>query len=222
MELYSIRNGVINCSVIITFKKIGTFETTVNTSPDTPLSPNTKKRKSRAVNKICSTIIELGIQDKPDQIEGLQAIMKQPDLADSFSNTKKLTKAGRKLKSFETRNLVWKYWHNESTPSTLMSRAAKMKISDKSKIQSNLEFVDTVNIVTNKRGIFLYENPWRFTTAPIKCLYTTFLETNIEENVSYGTFLALKPFYIRGPTTSDIEMCCCKLYLHTRWSINPF
>ena len=124
--------------------------------------------------------------------------MKKLDLVDSFFNTKKLTKAGRKLTSFET--------SNESTTSTLMSRPAKLKISDKIKIQCNLEFVGTVYIVKNKRDIVFYENPWRFTTAPIKCLYTKFLETNIEENVSYETFLALKPFYIIGPTTSDIEV----------------
>ena len=35
-----------------------------------------------------------------------------------------------------------------------------------------------------------------------------------------GTFVALKPFYIRQSSTKDIEMCCCKLRLHAHWSIN--
>lgn len=38
--------------------------------------------------------------------------------------------------------------------------------------------------------------------------------------VSWGTFIALKPFYIRHTTIKDMEMCCCKLHLHSRWSIN--
>ena len=37
--------------------------------------------------------------------------------------------------------------------------------------------------------------------------------------MSYGSFLALKPFYIRSATTKDLEMCCCKKHLHARWSI---
>ena len=37
--------------------------------------------------------------------------------------------------------------------------------------------------------------------------------------VSFGTFSALKPFYVRAPTSKDIEMCVCKLHLHGRSSV---
>ena len=145
--------------------------------------------------------------------------MKKLDLKDSIFKVRKPTKAGRKLTSFETRSLVWEYWHKESTPSTITSRPAKLKVSDKCKIQTNLEFVDTVTFVKNKRGILFYLNPWRFTNDTTKCLYTKFLETHREHSVSYGTFLSLKPFYVRGATANDVEMCCCKMHLHARWSI---
>ena len=35
-----------------------------------------------------------------------------------------------------------------------------------------------------------------------------------------GTFVALKPFYVRQSSAKDIEMCCCKLHFHARWSID--
>ena len=75
-----------------------------------------------------------------------------------------------------------------------------------------------MNIVSNKGGIFFYENPWRITETTVKALYTNFILTFPDYEVAYGTFLTLKPLYVRGITNSDLEMCCCKLYLHVRWS----
>ena len=49
--------------------------------------------------------------------------------------------------------------------------------------------------------------------------YRDFILTFPDHEVAYGTFLALKPFYVRGTTSSDLEMCCCKLHLHANWSI---
>lgn len=34
-----------------------------------------------------------------------------------------------------------------------------------------------------------------------------------------GTFLGLKPFYINQATKKDMVMCCWKLHLQTRWSL---
>ena len=50
-------------------------------------------------------------------------------------------------------------------------------------------------------------------------MYHKFLEINQESSVSHGTFLALKPFYLRSATTKDIKMCCCKKHLHIRWLV---
>lgn len=40
-----------------------------------------------------------------------------------------------------------------------------------------------------------------------------------ENFISLGTFWVLRPFYWRTETEKDIEMCCCKLHLHTRLDI---
>jgi hypothetical protein len=39
------------------------------------------------------------------------------------------------------------------------------------------------------------------------------------EYVSYSSFFAIKPFYIRTPTERDMEMCVCKSHLHARYAI---
>ena len=44
----------------------------------------------------------------------------------------------------------------------------------------------------------------------------------MQHHVSWGIFLSLRPFYIKPNTLKEIEMCCCKLHLHTRWSIKAF
>ena len=85
---------------------------------------------------------------------------------------KKPTKSGRKITSLETRQVVWKFWHEKSTHLTLMSRPARLKVSNKGRIRTSLDFVSMVNIVLNKRGIFFHENPWRITEATVKALYT--------------------------------------------------
>ena len=52
----------------------------------------------------------------------------------------------------------------------------------------------------------------------VRQLHKEFTETT-EIPASIGTFLALRPFYIRSPKMQDIEMCVCKTHLHARWAI---
>jgi len=99
----------------------------------------------------------------------------------------------------------------------LTSRPAKLKISNKPHIQVNLNFTEATIITTNKRGNRFYEAPWKILEKPIQELYKQYNEEN--EPISYGSFLALKLFYIRGATHNDIEMCCCKHHLHARWAV---
>ena len=164
------------------------------------------------------TFEQLGITEKPDQEDVIERLVQRLELTDMF-NKKKPTKSDRKITSLETRQVVSKSWYDKSTHSTLISRPARLKVSDKGKIQTSPDFVSMVNIVSNKRGISFYENPWRITETTVKALYTNFILTFPDHEVGYGTFLALKPFYVRGATNSDLEMCCCKLHLHARWSI---
>ena len=163
--------------------------------------------------------MEARVTTKNDQLDVIKALVKILDLSDYLKfQSRKPSKAGRRLTPFEHRQSVWEYWHKVSSPSTLTSRPAKLKISDKNKIQSDLEYANTVNIVTNKRGISFYENLWWITQSPLK-LYVEYLATNAYY-VSHGTFLALKPFYMRGATTSDLEMYVCKLHLHAYWALH--
>ena len=53
-----------------------------------------------------------------------------------------------------------------------------------------------------------------------KQLFNEYLSSNNESPASLGTFMALKPLYIRTVTVNDIEMRCYKKHLHARWSIN--
>ena len=41
----------------------------------------------------------------------------------------------------------------------------------------------------------------------------------ISSIVSWATFLALRPFYVRTATKA-VEVCCCEDNLHARWSVN--
>ena len=74
--------------------------------------------------------------------------------------------------------------------------------------------MDTVNVV-QKRNRPFYQNHWLITNLTLKELYGKYLA----KKLSFGSFMALKPFYIRTATTKDIEVCCCKTHLHARWSI---
>ena len=47
-------------------------------------------------------------------------------------------------------------------------------------------------------------------------LYLKYCKENPNLTVSWGTFLAVKPFYVRHTDMKDLEMCCCKLHLHAR------
>ena len=61
---------------------------------------------------------------------------------------------------------------------------------------------------------------WRISHKTITELYQKYIKTYPVYAVSMGTFFSLRPFYVRGVTTRDVEVCCCKLHLHARWTIN--
>ena len=65
------------------------------------------------------------------------------------------SKVGRPMTAYSTRKLIWEYYHENATPSTLTSRPAKLKVSERSKIQVGLDFVDTTTIVLKQKNSFL-------------------------------------------------------------------
>ena len=70
---------------------------------------------------------------------------------------KKPTKSFRITTSLETRHVVWKFWHDKSTHSTLMSRPARLKVSDKGKTKTSLDCFHSEHCFEQKRNIFLWE-----------------------------------------------------------------
>ena len=181
------------------------------------MSPNSRKRKSRIAYEVFDFIKAYQLNDN-DNIEVMTLALKKLNLLDRLDFSKKPSKAGRKELSLEIRECVWKYWHSNSTASTLTSKPAKLRVSEKKKIQNRLNFVDTTSIIQQRNRSFYLSN-WFIINITIKEFYVNYIKSHPDMAVSLGTFLSLKPFYVRSATTKDIEMCCCKKHLHARWSI---
>ena len=77
-------------------------------------------------------------------------------------------------------------------------------------------------IQSNKQGTPCYISIQQTTEKTYVELHVLYNLTHHNHAVSYETFYSLKPFYIRGVTTSDIEICCCKKHLHAMWSVKAF
>ena len=86
-------------------------------------------------------------------------LLKNIGLPGKFRFLKKPTKSGRKLTPLVTRQAIWDYWHKKSTPSTITSRQAKLKLTNKPRTQTSPDFVDTVSII-QQRNVSFYENIW--------------------------------------------------------------
>ena len=185
------------------------------------MTPNTRQRKTRLSLAIFDTMEEKGItaMSTQDQVEILELLMKKMGPQNEFLRPTQPTKAGRKLTGFETRLKVWEYWHAMSDISTNTSRPAKLKVSEKPKIQADLSFISTVTQMENRCGINFFQSTWQTLSKTYKELYVDYVQSNPDNNVGYGTFLSLRPFYIRPAKKCDIEMCCCKKHLHARWSV---
>ena len=82
-----------------------------------------------------------------------------------------------------------------------------------------LQFQHSTMIEVDKRNRRYFQAQWLTLTMTVMELYTKYIKENPEHAVSWGMFLALRPFYMRSATTKDIEVCCCKLHLHARWAV---
>ena len=187
-----------------------------------PITPNTRQKKSRSAGIVSEFLDDANFKSLNDELDVLLLVAKQCGLTPILKNYfihRPTKNAGRKLTLLETRQKVWALYHAESSPSTITNRPAKLKLTNRSRIQSDLTFMDSVQITENKRKIKFYESIWMILNKTIRELLFEFNNSNPSHLVSWGTFLSLKPFYVRSATTGDIEMCCCKLHLHGRWSI---
>ena len=86
----------------------------------------------------------------------------------------------------------------KSTPSAITLRPANLKLTEKSRIQTSLDFINTVR-TSQQRNVSFHENIWTITNETVKVLYK-FLNENPGIKISYGTFLVLKPFHVRSAT----------------------
>lgn len=123
------------------------------------------------------------------------------------------------LTDFRSRELVWQFWHNCSEESTNTTDIKSIRQTDKPRIQSGLNFASTVTEVI-KRNRAYFQSIWKTVVKSYQELHQQFLNENPNNKVSYGTFINLKPFYVHHASAKDLIMCCCKLHLHSRWSIS--
>lgn len=186
------------------------------------MTPKTRQRKSRLANEHTQFVDQLKLLDKKDVVDFVILSMKNMGLYEDLKSTmqigEKLEIRGRKMTPYPLRKLVWDFYHENATPSTNTSRPAKLKVSERNKIQIGLDFVDTTTVIIQRKKQF-YQNIWMMLHITYQELYLKYGKTYPDNIVSLGTFRSLKPFYIRTATEKDIEMCCCKLHLHARWTI---
>ena len=168
----------------------------------TPMTPNTRKRKSRLAEDISDLICDLTTEE---QMDVLTLATKQLGIYESYKFQRKPTKAGRKQLPIETRKTVWDFWHcNEFIiESTLTSRQAKLRVSNRSKIQDGLNFYSPASTIIQQSREF-YEAPWSIFQNTLKELYCIYVTRNPDQHVSWGTFNAIKPFYVCTATSKDI------------------
>ena len=78
-----------------------------------------------------------------DQVAVMALALTQLGLYDQVRFLHKLTKAGCKLTNLLMQQAIWKFWHYNSVESTNTKQIAKLRVTDKPHIQTNLESVST-------------------------------------------------------------------------------
>ena len=66
----------------------------------------------------------------------------------------------------------------------------------------------------NKRGKVIIAGPRRIATCTLKAIKEKLSENNID--VSFGTILSLRPFFITFATEKEMALCLCKIFLNAR------
>ena len=124
------------------------------------------------------------------------------------------------MTSLATLQAIWDFWHCKEfiIESTLTSDPAKLKTTNKPKFQNGLEYKVPVSSI-DQRSYKFFEAPLCIYPHTLKELHCTYLERNPNHTISWGTFLALKPFYVHTATSKDVEMCVWKLHLHVYWAV---
>ena len=179
----------------------------------------TRMQKSRYSRKLASIIaneFEKWNFDVEDENLLLVSAMERLGISTSSNPQQRKAKMGQPCIPLDVREAVVQFWIKNSSTSTNTTRPAKLRADRRT--YDDLDFPASVKIVTNKRGIKFYESTWMIVEkTTIELLKELHNEAGIV--ISKGKFLSLKPFYVRAPTSKDIEMCVCKEHLHARWAI---
>ena len=109
------------------------------------MTPNTRQRKSRLAEDHSNFVEAMNLLDLRDVVDVVLLSMKNLGLHDQMllatSKSNRLNeRRGHKMTSYETRKLVWDFYHQNATPSTLTSRPAKLEVSERNNIQVGLDF----------------------------------------------------------------------------------
>ena len=132
-----------------------------------------------------------------DHVEVMTLALKQLGLYDQVRFLQKPMKAARKLTDLITRQVIWKFWNDNSVESTNTTQKTKLRVTDKPCIQKNLEFVSTLTTIRNKIVPFTKVYIHKIVEIPLKELFVKYMKENSEsDHVSWGKFIALKAFYI--------------------------
>ena len=83
---------------------------------------------------------------------------------------------------------------------------------------SNIED-ESLKDFTSKHGILFVQTTRRVITCTVKALQQK-LNEKFQLDVSTGTIVSLKPFYMTYATENEIVLCMCKLCLNTRLFFN--
>ena len=167
-----------------------------------PMSPNARQRKSC----LTTDFIEgMGIS-KVDQMDVINAGIKRLGLIPTKSATHSSI-GGRKLTPFSIRKAVWDFYHSNSTQLTNTSRPAKIKVSEKPRIQTGLDFVGTTTIITQRNKKF-YESNWFIIS--FDGLAKTFKELYLEYIREFQDLCL--PRYISCSEAILLKLCNSKRY----------
>ena len=125
------------------------------------MTPKTRQRKSRLSTEHTQFAEQLNLLDKKDVVDVVILSLKNMGLYDDLKLTMRISEnmetRGRKITPYPTRKLIWVFYHENATPSTNTSRPAKLKVSERNKIQIGLDYVDTTTVIIQRKKQF-YQN----------------------------------------------------------------
>ena len=116
---------------------------------------------------------------------------------------------GPRFLSVDERQRMYDFWK-------LNSEVSVHRSNDRHTVKINLENVDpqvayledgNISLINTKRGEKKQADK-RVTTRCYKTLHSDYKQIYGLE-ISYGSFINLKPFYMSGPTDKETEMCLC-------------